>query len=176
MATSSYVPCNDVMEGKKVKVGGFTRRILGSNSCDSKWVIYGLCCIECNLWYAGKTFNEFKSRYNTHKSKIKAAIRDTFSGAQSCDNEGVYYLLKHFVEKHPQMFEIDPTSPSLSVDLSNNLASRSNTRKRKNWPLKWTIFHHIGKTNHDPAGNLLKWERAYIEGLDTQWPKGLNTI
>jgi hypothetical protein len=145
----SCAACKDVMECNKVTVDGFTRKTIGSNSCDSKWVVYALCCVPCNKWYIGKTFNAFKVRWSNHKSKINRAIRD-YQNNVLCPNsdfEGVYYLVKHFCENHS--------------DIST---------------LKWTILHNVGKVNTDPSGNLLKWERAYIDGLGTNWPKGLNTI
>jgi hypothetical protein len=143
--------CKDVMEGRQVTIGNFTRKIIGSNTCDSKWVIYGLCCVPCDKWYVGKTFNSFKTRWSAHKSKINSAIRDRAQGGSmgsqgfNSELEGVHYLVEHFCEAHP------------------NISS-----------LKWTILHHVGKGNYDPAGDLLKWEHAYIDGLGTIWPKGLN--
>jgi hypothetical protein len=70
-----------------------------------------------------------------HKSL--ATLRCTnISQFSNSDTEGVHFLLKHFCDQY------------------SNLDS-----------LKWTILHCIGKVNYDPSGNLLKWERAYIEGL-----------
>lgn len=153
-ARPSCSACSDVIEGKKVSHRDFSRRIIGHNSCDTKWVVYALICTSCNLWYIGKTFNAFKKRWSCHKSKINGAIRSHSAGlftqgrnSQTHDSDlDVFYLLEHFCNNH------------------SNIAS-----------LKWTILHNIGKSNHDPSGNLLKWEHAYIEGLDTIWPNGLNT-
>jgi hypothetical protein len=63
-----------------------------------------------------------------------------------CNNTSDINLLKHFCEIH------------------GNIDS-----------LKWCILHQIGKVTNDPAGNLLKWEHAYIEYFGTVWPGGLNS-
>ena len=40
--------------------------------------------------------------------------------------------------------------------------------------LRWQIIHCIGKETNDPAGNILRWEHAYIDFFDNLVPKGLN--
>jgi hypothetical protein len=87
-ARPSCSACSDVIEGKKVTHGNFSRKIIGHNCCDSKWVVYALICTSCNLWYIGKTFNAFKKRWSSHKSKINGAIRNYLAGVftQSSQN------------------------------------------------------------------------------------------
>jgi hypothetical protein len=144
--------CLDVFETDTLTINNFKRKIIGDNNCSSKWVIYGLVCTECHVWYVGKTFNEFKVRWSVHKSVIKKALRDRLAGTHAdrtgdANNDSIHYLIKHFCDKH--------------VDISS---------------LKWTIFHCIGKNKKDPSGNLLKWEHAYIDGFGTVWPRGLNCL
>lgn len=153
----SCVPCQDILVSNSVKINDHHRRIIGTNNCDTKWVVYGLCCTTCDVWYIGKTFTSFKTRWSTHKSKIRGSIADynvrKSQGSTSLyyltlekNNEGIHNLLKHFCQFH------------------DNIGS-----------LKWTIIDQIGKSTNDPAGNLLKYEHAYIEYFDTLFPKGLNS-
>jgi hypothetical protein len=145
------VPCNDVIEGNKVGINQRRRQIIGSNDCDSKWVVYMLKCTTCNLHYVGKTFNPFRVRWSNHKSKLKREMENygRHGGGNFWDlgnNDGDLYLVRHFCEKH------------LNIN-----------------SLKWTILHKIGKVLNDPAGNLLKWEHAYIDHFQTIFPGGLNS-
>jgi hypothetical protein len=100
-----------------------SRRIRGTNDCDSKWVIYGICCTTCNLWYIGKTLTYFKVRWSNHKSNLKKNIEAYKDKGQlaldDLKKDGKiqeYHLVKHFCMKHASI-----TS------------------------LKWTIIENVGK-------------------------------
>jgi hypothetical protein len=149
------VTCNDIMSCKSVSINNYSRKVIGSNDCDTSWVVYALCCVPCNLWYIGKTYTSFRVRYSNHRSKINKKIRDFSDGSESTvreinfepdqDSDGSIYLWKHFCLNHS--------------DIST---------------LKWMILHKIGKDGYDPSGGLLKWEHAYIDAFRTKWPLGLN--
>jgi hypothetical protein len=130
------------------------RPIRGTNDCDTKWVVYGLKCVDHDLWYIGKTLTAFKTRWSNHKSKLnknieiyknkgERAISDLKSEGKIED----FRLIKHFCEEHDSIFS-----------------------------LKWCIIHAIGKKGNQPAANLLRWEHAYIDYFSTVWPKGLNSV
>ena len=140
-----------MVECSRIKINGISRKVIGSNDCNSKWVIYCLKCDSCDLFYIGKTLNEFKKRFSTHKSVIKNCALT--SGNFSESEKDVRFLLQHFRDCH------------------KNDKGEVETKS-----LKWLILHNVGKVDRDPAVNLLCWERAYIEGFDTVWPKGLNAV
>jgi hypothetical protein len=95
------LPCSDVIEGKTVKVNGKVRKIIGANTCDSKWIIYALCCTVCDVWYVGKTFTAFKTRFSNHKSKLRNKM---MNGVGNCsDIEADIHLIDHFCQKHTDL-------------------------------------------------------------------------
>ena len=124
-----------------------TRKVKGYNNCNSKWITYAIGCIDCDLWYIGKTFTSFKASYSTHRSNLNARIRDGIIQDPATATQSEIHLYNHFAQNH--------------TDISS---------------LKWFIIDQIGKSTKDPAGNLLKWEHAYIDYLDVKHPNGLNTI
>jgi hypothetical protein len=137
--------CLDVLETRRVTINNISRRILGKNNCDTKWLVYALNCTTCNIFYIGKTYTSFKVRWSNHKSKLNKVLN---SGSDSLADESVdgdIHLLQHFSRVH------------------TNLTS-----------LKWVILHNIGKIEPDPAGNLLRWEHAYIDHFNCMFPNGLN--
>jgi hypothetical protein len=141
------VQCCATIETEFVRINGKRRKVRGHNDCDSKWVVYALVCVECDLYYIGKTFTSFRTRWSNHKSKITRHIKEGIASLNGLTpNDGDLHLVKHFCLKHK--------------DLSS---------------LKWVVVDTIGKTTTDPDGNLLKWEHAYIEHFCTLWPKGLNS-
>ena len=120
---------------------------MGVNYCNSKWIIYGLCCVSCDKWYIGKTYNSFKVRFSNHRSKIKKKIEEgTITDADST-TEGEVHLWNHFVTHH------------------NDIST-----------LKWVIIDKRGKETYDPSGNLLVYEHAYIDYFNVKYPNGLNKL
>ena len=139
------VTCRSIIECENYRINDKKRKVLGVNNCNSKWIVYGLCCTVCNLWYIGKTFTSFKERFSTHRSKIKRKMETGILTNTDTASEDQVHLWNHFVEKHKDMKS-----------------------------LKWVILHQIGKDTHDPAANLLRWEHAYIEHFNVRFPNGLN--
>lgn len=84
-------------------------------------------------------------RYSNHRSKLKKSVGSGHNVGEFENNDGDIHLLNHFAQCHD--------------DLSS---------------LKWVIFQNIGKKTSDPAGNLLRWEHAFIEHFDCIFPNGLN--
>lgn len=145
-------PCKDALDRKNVSINGQTRTIRGSNTCDTNWIVYGLCCTACDLWYIGKTLTPFKTRWSNHKSKLKKNIEAFRNNGERAlwdlRKEGKvedYHLVKHFCEHG-----------SFSM-------------------CKWVVLDCIGKKGRDPAANLLKWEHAFIDYFGTKFPGGLNS-
>ena len=108
----------------------------GHLDCNSKFVVYKIKCLTCNLQYVGSTVTKFRERFNNYKAQFRKFLKRKEEGHKN-PGDGISQakFFSHFCE--PNHKGIDDWSFQL-IDQSDNL---ERLRKRESfWQHKLNSF------------------------------------